>query len=191
MLDLREKFYSLWENAEDVFGMQEERMTEGDSRLQHGMDSNILKQRAKHDPLSVENVRNGSRTIAARVVVVPARRIIEQLEEDGLWGAYKSITRALEIETSGLGMKMQNMESTGKGYGRTDDGLLFMKYIRWIDLCRERLCATTSKQRKAPLMVRNMILDGWTFERIEVEYKLKHGTAKEKLWEFLALWSEV
>lgn len=155
----------------------------GDSRLHHGMDNNILKQRARHDMLAIEEVRHGSRSIAARVVVVPARRIIEQLEQDGLWGAYKSIARALEIETSGLGLKVQNMESVGRGHGRSDDGTLYMKFIRWVDLCKVH--------HYSPLMIRKMVLEGMNFTELDKSFHFREGTAKKNLWNCLPLWDEV
>ena len=155
-------------------------INEGDSRLHMGMDSGVLQQRAKHDMLSIEEVRMGARKRPMRVVVVPSRRIVEHLEQDGLWGAYKSIARALEIETSGLGLKIQNMESVGRGHGRSDDGLLFMRYMRWVDLCRGR--------HYSPLMIRKMVLEGMTFEQLDKAFQFRNGTAKQNLWQCLPLW---
>lgn len=148
-----------------------------------GMSSEVIAHRSKHEMTMVENVRMGSRMVAARVVVVPQRRIVVQLEKDGLWGAYKSIARALEIETSGLGVKIQNMESTGRGYGRNDDGELFMKYIRWVDLCK--------RKHFSPLMIRKMVLEGMNFAELDKSFHFREGTARRNLWNCLPLWDEV
>ena len=64
-----------------------------------GLDNGVLKCRAQHDKITVEDVRHGNRQIGVRVVVAPDRRTIESLEEAGLWGAFQAIYRAVELRT--------------------------------------------------------------------------------------------
>lgn len=157
-------------------------MKDGDSRVQYGYAN--LKERAQHDMVVVENVRHGTRTIAARIVVATDRRIIQDLEEDGLWGAYKSISRAIGIITAGLGAKSFD-PSRIRGNGSIDDegALLVVRYTKWYDLCKQRYLA--------PLLVKKMIIDGISLNGLDKEYKFYKGSSKLKVWKCLEVWSEV
>lgn len=157
-------------------------MKDGDSRVQYGYAN--LKERAQHDMVVVENVRHGTRTIAARVVVAPDRRLINNLEEDGLWGAYKSISRAIGIITAGLGAKSFD-PSRIRGNGSIDDegALLVVRYTKWYDLCNKRYLA--------PLLVKKMIIDGLSPNALDKQFSFYNGATKKKVWECLLIWDEV
>lgn len=157
-------------------------MKDGDSRVQYGYAN--LKERAQHDMVVVENVRMGTRTVAARIVVAPDRRVINDLEEDGLWGAYKSISRAIGIITAGLGAKSFDPSRIHGNSSIDDDGaLLVVRYTKWYDLCNKRYLA--------PLLVKKMIIDGLSLAALDKEFQFRKGSCKEKVWQSLAVWGEV
>lgn len=159
-------------------------INDGDSRLHYGMDAQVLKLRAAHENLMMETIKLGTRSINARVVVVPTRRVVAELEEHGLWGAYKSIYRAIKSQYGEVGVKSADPSRVGGGYDSIEDiALRVTKYGIWVELCKRKY--------KSPMMVRNFIVDGWNFEQIEAAYKFRHGAAKKNLFECLALWSEV
>lgn len=148
-----------------------------------GFDSAILKHRAKHDMLVIENVRCGTRTIAARVVIAPDRRVINDLEESGLWGAFKSISEAIKIRTQGLGARTFD-PSRVSGQSSADDGAdLLIRYDRWVLLCKSRYYS--------PMMVLDMVVDGLSFRAIDKKRHFLQGTAKKNMWKCLAVWDEV
>lgn len=159
-------------------------MKDGDARLQHGMDSQLIAQRARHNPLVWENVRHGTRTIAARMVVHPDGKIREQMQNDGLWGAYESISKAIEMITAGLGAKTFDPSRAAGSTAGLDNGAdLQRKYYAWYDLCKNR--------HLAPLLVKRMVIDGISFGNLEREYSFRRGSVKLKVWEALSVWSEV
>lgn len=158
-------------------------INEGDSRLHYGMNADVLAHRARHEALLMETIRLGTRSINARVVVVPTRRVVAELEEQGLWGAYKAIYRVLKSQYAEVGVRAFDPSRVGGGISESDDlSDLVKTYGIWVEMCK--------RKHKSPLMVRNMIVDGWNFAEIEAKYKFMHGTAKKNLFECLALWSE-
>lgn len=149
-----------------------------------GLSNDVLKCRANHDMLAIEMNRLGNRTVFGRVVVSPDRRIIESLENDGLWGAYSQICAAINIITQGLGARSFDPSRTNGRSGNHDHGAtLLIKYHDWYDVCNRR--------HLAPLLVRKMIVDGMSMNAIDKEYKFYKGASKIKIWKCLEAWSEV
>lgn len=145
--------------------------------MNHGYDSALLERRAAHDKTAFDNVRGKPK---ARVVVVPCRRVIENLEELGLWEAFAAIDKAISIITAGLGAQAMDLGRV-RGTGGLDYGAdLLEKYYLWVAVCKHRYFS--------PLMVRDMILDGLTFQQIDEKYHFRKGTASKNLVDCLKLW---
>lgn len=150
--------------------------------MYQGMSSEVIGHRSKHDMTMIENVRFGTRMVAARVVVVPDRRLIDDLEERGLWGAFKAIDKAVKIRTHGLGMPSFDLSAArGKGMGGVDnDGELLAHFDQWVMHCRQK--------HFSPLMVLDLIVDGLSLRQIDAKRKLASGTAKKNLINCLEIW---
>ena len=151
--------------------------------MEYGLSAEQLKNRSQHDKVDIEDVRDGSRKRAIRVVVTPDRRIIEKLADLGLWGAFESINKAVSVRTSGLGVKAMDLSAVRGGSG--DNGIeygaeLLARYDEWIEKCK--------KKHFSPRMVLDMVIEGLSLRQIDKKYKFMSGTASKNLIRCLELW---
>ena len=154
-------------------------------QINYGYDSALIERRGVHDKIMVEKVRDGSRMKAARIVVQPDRRVVELLEELGLWGAYEAIARAVSIRTAGLGAQSMDLSRVrGAGNSGVEAGAeLLMAYDKWASECRRKYLS--------PIMVFDYLIDGLSFRDIDRKRKFMNGTAKNNLLSCLRLWATV
>lgn len=149
----------------------------------HGVDNSVLKCRARHDTLAIDEVRLGAKSIGVRVVVVPDRKAVEMLENGGLWRAYEQIAQAIAIRTAGLGMTGMDLSRVrGCGSNIEYGAELLRKYDQWHATCRRKYIS--------PLMILDMIVDGLSLKAVEKKYHFKAGAAASNLVKCLALWED-
>ena len=145
-----------------------------------GISSEVLGHRGKHDKVSIEAVRG---TRGKRVVIAPDRKVIELLEDLGLWGAYVSIHRAVVLRTMGLGVRAMDYTTfVGKSGGDIQNGAdLLLQYDQWAMMCRRKMLDMSS--------VFYMVIDGYSFRDIDRLTKRASGTAKKDMLACLKLWA--
>lgn len=147
----------------------------------HGYDSKLLQQRGRHDKVAVDEVRDGSRKRAARVVIVPCRRVIEELEHLGLWEAFASIDRAVSLLTAGLNVRAMDLSRVRGGNVNFEHGAeVIEQYKAWHEECKRRYYS--------PIMVLEVVVDGLTFPQIDTKHQFRKGTAEKNLINCLKLW---
>ena len=130
--------------------------------------------------LGIDNVRHGKRTRAARVVVALDRRLVERLEEIGLWRAYVNICKALTIRTAGLGVCGSDYSRVRGTHGSDYGAELLVEYDRWANLIR--------RSKYSLDMVLDMALEGLSLRAIDRKRGRATGTASNNLIECLRLW---
>jgi len=152
-------------------------------QVTHGLDSAVLSKRSQHNTIAIEEVRDGSKKRAARMVVVPDRRVVERLEDLGLWRAYENIAMAVSIRTAGLGVMAMDLSRVRGGTGNIEHGAdLIISYDKWINECKRKYLS--------PLMVLDMIVDGLSFKEIDKKRQFMSGTASKNMIACLELWSK-
>lgn len=155
---------------------------EGDSRLHYGMNKDVLDHRTKHDRVADDLVRVGNRTVAIRCVVWPDAKLRDNLQEMLLWGPLEAIQKALEIRAGALMARARDYaEPRGTGVGGGyEPAKLMIRYDEWYDRCKIK--------HFAPLMVREMIVEGLSLRTLDARHHFMTGTARKNLINCLREW---
>lgn len=115
-----------------------------------------------------------------RAYVVRDRLFFTALNDAGVWGAFKAITKTLEMVTAGLGARAFDPSYVGGGTSSCGDGhaKLMLHYMDWWDRCKD----------SRPEIVRHIAMTGCGWKDADKAYKLRHGRSKEITIKCLKLW---